>query len=291
MISGFVNIIKPTGATSFEVISKVKKILGTKKVGHLGTLDPAASGVLPIAVGKATKFFDYFLNKEKEYVALVNFGKETDTLDSFGIEIGRVPEKISEEMILDILPKFTGEISQTPPKFSAIKVNGERAYDLARKNANFELKPRKITIFSIKMVKNCQNNKFLFKVHCSAGTYIRTLFLDIAKALSTVATAEAIIRTKSGNFKIEDAVTIDEFEKSKSVKSIESVFENCKKIFVSGETKKKLVCGVKVSSSGFDVSENEEFFAECDEGIIGFYKALNGKIEQIVYLFDSGNTD
>ena len=154
-ITGFVNIIKPTGESSSNVVCKVKKILGTKKVGHLGTLDPAASGVLPLAVGKATKFFDYFLTKDKEYVALVEFGKSTSTLDAYGEVIENNNKLIDEMELKSILPKFVGDIDQTPPKFSAIKINGKRAYELARENANFEIKPRKITIYSITLIKNC----------------------------------------------------------------------------------------------------------------------------------------
>ena len=160
--SGFVNIIKPTGMTSSDVVLKVKRILGTKKVGHLGTLDPAASGVLPIAVGRATKFFDYFLSKDKVYVASVIFGIETDTLDSFGKVLNTQSSEVSLEQINSVLYKFIGEIEQIPPKFSAIKINGKRAYDLARESADFEIKPRKINIYSIKAQSLPNKNEFLF---------------------------------------------------------------------------------------------------------------------------------
>ena len=149
-ITGFVNIIKPTGMTSSDVVLRVKKILKTKKVGHLGTLDPAASGVLPVAVGKATKFFDYFLNKDKTYVAVVKFGIETDSLDSFGNITNKDNTIISKEDILKVIPEFIGKILQVPPKYSAIKINGKRACDLARENIDFEIKPKEITIHSIK---------------------------------------------------------------------------------------------------------------------------------------------
>lgn len=286
MSSGFVNIIKPTGMTSFEVVSKVKKIFGTKKVGHLGTLDPAASGVLPVAIGRATKFFDYFLNKQKEYVALVDFNRETNTLDSFGNITKTSTKTITEEMLQSVLPNFLGEIEQIPPKFSAIKVNGERAYDLARKNANFDIKPRKITIFSLKLVKNCENNKFLFKVFCSAGTYIRTLFSDIASEISTVSTTEAIIRTKSGNFQIENSVTLEELEKTKQMMSVENVFKNYKNMIVSGKLKTDLINGIRPEPGSFDVEEGEEFLINSDEGLLGLYKKEDGCIRKIVYLYE-----
>ena len=157
--NGFVNIIKPTGMTSSDVVIKIKKILKTKKVGHLGTLDPAASGVLPISIGRATKFFDYFLSKDKEYYALVQFGYRSDTLDSFG-QVEKVNDKlVTEDMIRNVISKFIGEIDQVPPKYSAIKINGKKACDLARENVNFELKSRKINIYSIILKEMVDENK------------------------------------------------------------------------------------------------------------------------------------
>ncbi len=286
-INGFVNIIKPTGMTSSDVVIKVRKILGIKKVGHLGTLDPAASGVLPIAIGRATKFFDYFLNKDKCYTAVVQFGKLTNTLDSFGEVLDRNNFLVTEDMINKVLPEFVGEILQTPPKYSAIKINGKKAYDLARENIEFDIEPRKINIFSIELIKSISNNKFLFKVHCSAGTYIRTLFNDIANKLSTIATTEAIIRTKSGLFVIDDAVTLEELEDSKKILSIEYIFKSKKIIEVNSILAKKLINGVSLLAEqlNLDKDYSEEFFAMIDGKLIGFYKIENSRLKQIVYLF------
>lgn len=284
---GFVNVIKPTGVTSFEVVSRVKKIFNEKHVGHLGTLDPAASGVLPIAVGKATKFFDYFLNKDKCYTALVKFGKETDTLDSFG-NITNINDKIiSKEDIERVISNFIGEIEQVPPKFSAIKIDGKKAYELARKNINFEIKSRKITIFDIKLIKNCGKNLFLFKVHCSAGTYIRTLFQDIAKALKTVSTTVAIIRTKSGRFKIDDAKTLDELEKSPKVDLIEKIFSDLQIIDISAKYAKKILNGVKLKLNeiDFNVDKSKEFLIKFQDKLVGLFKVENNLITPIVYVY------
>ena len=284
---GFVNVIKPTGVTSFEVVSRVKKIFNEKHVGHLGTLDPAASGVLPIAVGKATKFFDYFLNKDKCYTALVKFGKETDTLDSFG-NITNINDKIiSKEDIEKVISNFVGEIEQVPPKFSAIKIDGKKAYELARKNINFEIKSRKITIFDIKLIKNCGRNLFLFKVHCSAGTYIRTLFQDIAKALKTVSTTVAIIRTKSGRFKIDDAKTLDELEKSPKVDLIEKIFSDLQIIDISAKYAKKILNGVKLKLNeiDFNVDKSKEFLIKFQDKLVGLFKVENNLITPIVYVY------
>ncbi|MBQ8424971.1 MAG: tRNA pseudouridine(55) synthase TruB [Clostridia bacterium] len=287
-LTGFVNIIKPTGCSSSDVVIKVKKILKTKKVGHLGTLDPAASGVLPISIGKATKFFDYFLKKDKEYVALVQFGYETDSQDSFG-EIIKTDSKIIEtEMINEVLNEFVGEIDQIPPKYSAIKINGKRACDLARENADFEIKSRKISIYSIKLLQKCEKNQFLFKVHCSAGTYIRTLFYDIAKRLGTVAITPVIIRTKSGLFNTQNSITLEELENTGKILSIEDVFNETKKIIVNKDIAFKLINGVKLDISGIGLFPlGEDFFIYYEEKIIGLYFIEENILKPKVFLYES----
>lgn len=211
---GFYNVLKPTGVSSGFVVNKIKRITN-EKVGHLGTLDPSASGVLSIAVGKATKFFDYFLNKDKEYVALAKFGVLTDTLDSDGTVIEKDNVNVSLEDIEKIIPKMCGEILQIPPIFSSKNVNGERAYDLARQGKDVVLEPKKVQIYSIKVEKMHQNNLFRLKIHCSSGTYVRSIVRDIAKELGTNATTVCIIRTASGKFKINESVTLDDIAENK----------------------------------------------------------------------------
>lgn len=286
---GFVNIIKPTGMTSSDVVCKIKKILHTKKVGHLGTLDPAASGVLPIAVGRATKFFDYFLSKDKCYIAVVKFGIETDTLDSFG-NITNIDNSIdvSEQFINSVIENFKGEIYQIPPKYSALKINGKKAYELAREDIKFELKPRKITIFDINLVKKCEKNVFIFKVHCSAGTYIRTLFSDIANAIGTIATVPSIIRTKSGAFNLSTAITFEEFENSKELISIEKVFENFRVVEIDDELSKKVLNGVSVYASELELPEDSSipFLIKYNNNVVGLYKIENKKTTCIAFIYD-----
>lgn len=283
---GFVNIIKPTNMTSSDVVIKIKKILNTKRVGHLGTLDPAASGVLPIAVGKATKFFDYFLKKDKVYRAVVEFGVETDTLDSFG-NITKTDNtvNITEDKLLNIIPEFIGEIMQTPPKFSAKKVGGKKAYELVRENANFELKPKKLTVFDIKLVKKCEKNRFLFEVHCEAGTYIRSLFNDIANKLNTVATTSVIIRTKSGLFDLNSALTLEEFDQQKNLILIENVFKNHQVINVDGLIAKKILNGVKVEASDFKQKLDNEFLIKFEDKLVGMYCLKNGVVQPLVFIY------
>lgn len=206
---GFYNILKPTGVSSGFVVNKIKRITN-EKVGHLGTLDPSASGVLSIAVGKATKFFDYFLNKDKEYVALAKFGVLTNTLDSDGEILKREDVQVSLEDIKRVLPSLCGKVDQIPPIFSSKNVNGERAYDLARQGKQVVLEPKKVQIYSIKAEKLTQNNLFRIKIHCSSGTYVRSIIRDIAEKMGTVATTVCIIRTCSGKFEISDSITLDE---------------------------------------------------------------------------------
>ena len=281
----FVNIIKPTMMTSFEVVNAVKKTLKEKKVGHLGTLDPGASGVLPIAVGKATKFFDYFLKKDKEYVALVNFGVETDTLDAFGKVLSKTTADFSIKDLQDTIKTFTGKISQVPPKYSAIKIDGEKAYKLARNGVEINLKSREIEIFSIEILEQKTSAQYLFKVHCSAGTYIRTLFDDIAQKLGTHAVTVAIIRTKSGVFNINEAQTLNEFNENPKIHKITEIIKK-PEIEVDDELAKKLINGQKINSNLISNIQKGEFYIKNNEKIIGLYENSDKNIKAIVYLYN-----
>lgn len=285
--SGFINVLKPTGVTSSDVVCKVKKILKIKKVGHLGTLDPAASGVLPVAFGKATKFFDYFLKKDKKYIAVVQFGVLTDTLDSFGNITNFKEINIKKDDLIKVLPKFIGKIKQIPPMYSAIKINGKKACDIARSGETVELEPRQIEIFDIKLLSEESKNVFRFEVHCSAGTYIRTLFNDIANELGTFATTPVIIRTASGNFKIDNCVTFEELEKEQKVISIGEYFSNLKIYNVSDEVLlKKILNGVKLTKKDFDVNDNDNFFIKTAKKVIGMYHYLGEKLICDVFLYE-----
>lgn len=204
-MTGFINVNKVEGASSAREVSKIKKLAGVP-CGHMGTLDPMASGVLPVAVGNASRLFDYFLDKSKTYIATFLFGYDSDTLDTTGnlIKTGEyVPE---EREINNILHSFTGEILQLPPKYSAKCVNGVRGYQLARKGIDFELKPKAVKINYIKSLGKVNENSFKFEINCGGGTYIRSLARDIAAKLSTHAVMSGLVRTSSGIFNIENAV-------------------------------------------------------------------------------------
>ena len=209
-VFGFLNINKPKGMTSHDVVYFIRKSLGIKQVGHSGTLDPMAEGVLVIGVGKATRLFE-FLKEKKEYIATIKFGYESDTLDIEGNCVKKEDFFPEENKLKEVLKEFLGETEQIPPKYSAIKVGGKKLYELARKGQEIgEIKPRPINIENIELLE-IDENKAKIKVKCSKGTYVRSLIRDIAQKLGTVAVMSDLIRTKSGAFEIENSIEIGEF--------------------------------------------------------------------------------
>ena len=217
---GFFSVDKPSGIVSSTVVNKIKWLSGVP-CGHMGTLDPLASGVLPVGVGNATRLFDYFLEKEKEYIAEFTFGVDSDTLDSTGnvVQGGYVPD---EKDIEGVLPTFFGDIMQVPPKYSAKNVNGRRGYDLARAGIEFELAPKKVHIYGMELLGKISEDTFQIKINCGGGTYIRSLARDIAAALGTKAVMSALRRTKSGIFTLEKSLPLSFFEKDPSVEELET---------------------------------------------------------------------
>lgn len=231
MLKGFVNINKPVGMTSSDAVVIVSGILrkatGEKqKVGHFGTLDPMASGVLPIAVGTATRLFDYAQAKKKTYQATFMFGEETDTLDSAGSIVKRSANIPSKADIMFAIENLCGEIEQLPPKYSAKSVNGKRAYDLARAGVEVELKPKKVYIEQISPIddqngvvmlksgtRKLKENEYAFNIVCGGGTYIRSIARDLGYASGSVAYMSSLVRVRSGNFLFENSVELSEFEK------------------------------------------------------------------------------
>ena len=207
-MDGILIVDKKEGMTSFDVVRDTRKKYNEKKVGHIGTLDPLASGVLPVLIGKATKLSDYLMNHDKEYVAKIKLGKSTETGDREGnvIETEDVPNNLNEENIQNVLNEFLGQTFQIPPMYSALKINGKKLYEIARSGQNVERQPRKISISEIKIIKYDTSNKEIeYKVTCSKGTYIRVLSEDIAKKLNTCGYMSYLRRTRVGDFKISDS--------------------------------------------------------------------------------------
>ncbi len=208
-MNGILNINKGLGLTSFDAVRKIKKIAHTKKVGHTGTLDPEASGVLPICIGGATKFADYIMKDDKVYRATLRLGIVTDTYDKEGAVLRTSEVTSSEEEVISVINSFTGRIKQVPPMYSALKVNGQRLYSLARQGIEIERAARDIEIFSIEIIE--MDLPFVvFDVKCSKGTYIRSLCYDIGEKLGCGGAMWALVRTRSGFFDIENSVRLED---------------------------------------------------------------------------------
>lgn len=271
-MNGFFNVYKSSNTNSTFLVNKIKRLLKTP-CGHMGTLDPMASGVLPIAVGKSTRLFDYFSDKQKTYEAEFEFGYETDTLDATGkktVEGGRIPER---EEIERALKNFIGEIEQVPPKYCANSVNGRRGYELARKGIDFELKAKKVNVYSFELLGG-ENGVYKFKIVCGKGTYIRSLARDLGYATGTYATMTSLCRTVSGVFKIEDSVTVEEIALAPEkylIRPDETI--DYEKVFLSEEQTKKMLNGVyeiPIKEGLFRVYSPSEFLGigKSEDGLL-----------------------
>ncbi|WP_291647496.1 tRNA pseudouridine(55) synthase TruB [Clostridium sp.] len=248
-MNGVINIFKNTGMTSFDAVRIIKKAAGTGKVGHTGTLDPEASGVLPICIGKGTKIIDYIMNSDKIYEVEFKLGMKTTTYDLEGDIIEeKDPSNIGNEDILKAIYSFEKEYSQVPPMYSALKQNGVRLYELARKGIEVEREGRLISIYKIENVRI--NNPYIsMKVTCSKGTYIRSLCYDIGEALNVGATMTKLKRSKTSKFTEDESVNIEDIN-SENIKdyiiSIEDALDSYEKLIVLSRFSKLLINGVKV---------------------------------------------
>lgn len=253
-MNGIIIINKPKGCTSHDIVYKAKRIFN-EKVGHTGTLDPNATGVLPLLIGKGTEISKYLINHDKTYEAILQLGEKKDTADSEGKTIEEqnvTSEMLSEVNVKKVLKSFEGHQEQIPPMYSAIKVNGKKLYEYARKGQTVELKPRKIEIYKMELLNiDIQNKTIEFRVDCSKGTYIRTLCENIAERIGTVGYMKELKRTRVGEFKIEDAITIQELEDSKNKLekfiTLEKFFENSKNILLDDRKIKLFLNGVKLT--------------------------------------------
>ncbi len=215
MTEGIVNVLKPPGMTSSNVVSDVRRLFDLKRVGHTGTLDPGAAGVLPICLGRATRLFDYLVDKEKEYIAEISFGSRTDTQDSYGRVVDTSGREVDEAELRAVLPSFLGEQTQIAPKYSALKSGGKAMYQLARSGQEVPERSRSVTIHALEFIAKTKENRFLIRIGCSRGTYVRTLCEDIGKHLSVCAHTSFLLRTASGPFRVEKAYSIAELAAQK----------------------------------------------------------------------------
>ena len=212
MANGIIIIDKPAGWTSMDVCAKLRGILKTKKIGHAGTLDPMATGVLPVFVGQATRAVSFAEGGEKDYVAGLRLGRTTNTQDTEGETLTQSPVTVGREELEAVLPRFTGEISQIPPMFSAIKINGQKLYDLARQGKEVERKARAVTIFALEVVEQVSETDYILRIRCSKGTYVRTLCHDIGQALGCGGCMFSLRRTMAAGFTLDESVTLEQMQ-------------------------------------------------------------------------------
>lgn len=263
-VDGWLIIDKPKGMGSTQVVGKTRYLLHANKNGHTGTLDPFATGVLPIAFGEATKLVPFVTDGDKEYEFIVKWGEQTSTDDTEGEVIARADKIPTHDEILAILPQFIGKITQIPPMYSAIKINGQQAYKLARKGQLVEMPARQVEIYDLQLMEEYADSA-KFKVNCSKGTYVRTLGKNMAEKLGTVGHLIELRRTKCGNFDLESKILLDSLEKIEYVSErrklllpLETSLRDIAEIAVSAEDAMKLSMGQSLSAENYDVSATEK---------------------------------
>lgn len=281
MIHGIINIYKEKGFTSHDVVAKARGILREKKIGHTGTLDPEAQGVLPICIGRATKVVPYLTDADKCYEAEVILGAYTTTEDATGDVLETYPVTVSEEQIRQVVASFIGEYVQTPPMYSAIKVGGVRLYELARAGKVIERPSRKVMIYNCEILEILDEKRFKMRVNCSKGTYIRTLCTDIGKKLGCGAHMGELLRTKVGAYTLEESMTLAELEQRKDnlqtiCHPIDSVFMNYPAYTVRATAQKAIINGNPIALSevhGILTQDKQlvRLYTE-DEQFIGLYQ-------------------
>lgn len=309
-VNGIINIKKERGFTSHDVVAKLRGIIGQKKIGHTGTLDPDAEGVLPVCLGRATKVCDMLTNVSKKYETVMLLGVTTDTEDISGNVLTnneKAAATIDKRTVRDAVMSYVGTYEQTPPMYSALKVNGRRLYELARKGVEVEREPRAVTIYDI-VINEIDIPRVRFAVECSKGTYIRTLCKDIGEKIGCGACMERLVRTQVSTFKIEDAVTISEVENlvkngmlDKVIVPVDSMFSDCAKCVVKEKYNVLIYNGNKFSAENVFAEEllpgeydGGELFGErarvrvYDEAgnFIGLYERRGREYKPLKMFFD-----
>ena len=283
-MNGIVIVDKPQEWTSQDVTARLRRVFNTRRIGHGGTLDPMATGVLPVFVGRATRGVEFFEHAEKTYVATIRLGLTTTTEDVFGETLEQKEVSISEQEFLDILPKFRGKIQQVPPMYSALKVNGQKLCDLARKGKEVERQPREIEIFELECLEFAGNEAKL-RVRCSKGTYIRTLCKDIGTALGCGGCMAALRRVTAGEYTIEESVPLSVLLETENagqfLRPVDSMFRNYPAVTLTPNQEKRCRCGnqfsVKLEAGTYRVyGQNGDFLAlsKVEDGIMSTIKSF-----------------
>lgn len=285
-MNGLILLDKPAGSTSFKAAACIRRIYGEKRVGHTGTLDPLATGVLPILVGRATRLCSYVLEADKRYAATVRLGITTDSLDITGEVLSEREVNVTDVALKTALEHFTGTYDQIPPMFSAIKKDGVRLYDLARKGVEVERQPRRVTIKELNLIER-NGDEFKVDVLCSKGTYIRSLADDIGRSLGCGACLTALRRTKTAQFEIEQCVTLEELEKApeKHLLSPEKAVEYLRCVEYSAAQGARFKNGAEIDAARIaffaDVADGELLRVRCDGVFLGLaaYSAENNSLK------------
>ena len=287
MIHGWIVIDKPLGRSSMQTTSRVKRLLSTRKAGHAGTLDPLASGILPIALGEATKTIPFMVDAAKTYEFTIQWGQQTNTDDQEG-EILKVSEmRPFQEEIQKILPEFIGKISQVPPAFSAVKINGKRAYAMARGGKEVVLEPREITVHNLELLDMPDQDHATFKCHCGKGTYIRSLARDIALKLRTYGHVSHLRRTAVGAFNEKNAISLDFLENmshkghvEESIFSLDWVLDDIPDLILTHEEERHFCHGQRFLKEG--LVEGETLVCrDSNRGLIGLAKTVDGLLKPV----------
>jgi len=284
-VHGWVVLDKPVGMTSTHAVAVVKRTLNAKKAGHAGTLDPLASGVLPIALGEATKTVPFVMDGRKSYVFTVAWGVETDTDDAEGRPILATNTFPAREAVEALLPRFTGPIDQIPPRFSAIKIGGERAYDLARDGETVELQPRRVEIDRLELVAH-EADRSVLEADCGKGTYVRALARDLGRALGCLGHVAALRRTRVGPFADDDAVTIDDLAAARDgsadpsgvLRPVESALSELPSVTVSRDMAARLMRGQSIILRGREAPVSGKIYATCGGVLVAVGDVERGEL-------------
>ena len=286
--NGIIVIDKPQGWTSMDICAKLRGMYREKRIGHAGTLDPMATGVLPVFIGRATRAVEFASEGEKEYVAGLKLGIVTNTQDTSGEVLESRPVSVTPEQLEEALAKFRGDIEQIPPMYSAIKVNGKKLYELARKGKEVERKPRPVTIHALTLEEQIAPDEYVIRVRCSKGTYVRTLCHDIGQVLGCGGTMSSLRRTMAAGFTLEQAVTLDAVQNSEDRTSlllkVDAYFSKYPALTVEGNAEKKLRNGMTLVMPQLTPGQyrvygaNGEFLALCE--------AADGKLTTVKSFFE-----
>lgn len=288
-MNGILNVFKPKGMTSHDVVNILRRKTGIRRIGHTGTLDPMATGVLPICIGKATRVSEYLLNQDKEYIADISLGQRTDTLDSEGEVLETSEKRVSEDEIVQAVMSYLGEIKQIPPMYSALKQDGKKLYQLAREGKIVERPARDVTIYHIEILNIVDNRLITYRVKCSRGTYIRTLCDDIGEDLGTFGHMSYLMRTQAGSFTIEDSYSLDYIDKlsleelEELILPMDKALDYMEAFHMEDKYYKKLINGMKIRlDDPVDFQKDRPYKLYCKDRFIGIGEIV--RIDQELYM-------